>query len=217
MVYNKRKKLIIGVCTRGSDLYYKLINWFIPYINQPKMPTEILLQPSPHSASYGQGRLFDAAIDHGADYILIIDSDIGPVDGCVERMMSHDKDIMLAPIWFFNDDQRDVHLNVILPGSSSRLHTKRKGLERIEGASFGLMLVKVEALKKFRAAGESFIDWSPLIDPRYKTAGLSDTIFFAKAKKLGVEAWVDWDITGVVHCRQVELCDETIKNIRENL
>jgi len=215
MPYNKRKKLIIGVCTRGNDLYYKLIDWFIPYINQPKMATEILLQPSPHSASYGQGRLFETAIDHGADYILVIDSDIGPVDGCVERMMSHDKDIVLAPIWFYDDAQRDVHLNVILP-NMSRLHTKRKGLERIDGASFGLMLVKVAALRKFREAGESFTEWSPLIDPRYKTAGLSDTMFFAKAKKLGIEAWVDWDITGVVHCRLVELCDKTIANIREN-
>jgi len=216
MDYNERKKLIIGVCTRGNDLYYRLVDWFIPYVNQPKMPTEILLKSSPYSAAVGQGMIMEAAVAKGADYLLMLDSDIGPTDGCLEQLMSHDKDIILAPIWFFDEAKKDIHINVILPHSASRLHTKGKGLERIVSGSFGLMLVKVSALKKFKDAGESFVEWSPFIDVAYKKAGLSDNIFFAKADKLGIEAWVDWDIDGITHYRLVELCDETVKNIRES-
>ena len=190
----------------------------IPYIHAPKIPTEIAIQPAPFSAIWGQNKLCEYAIKKDPDYLMLLDSDISPVPGCLEKMIADDKDIITAPIWFFDINHFDIHLNVSLNGSlavDDRLRTRRQGLERIESASFGALLIKQAVLRKFRDAKESLIDWSPLIDPFYQDT-FGDSIFFAKAKALGFEAYVDWDIKDIIHSRIVELCDETINNIRSH-
>ena len=209
-------KLMIGICTRGNDLYYKLFDWLMPYINQPKIPTEIVLQLSPYAASYGQKRLFNYAVERDVDYLLMVDSDIGPPVDCLTQMLFHKKDIITIPIWHCDDLRHDIHYNVSRVGDTdvgSRLYSRGSGLERIKSASFGILLINRNVLRKFVEKGESFVEWSPLIEEKYKQQQ-TDMIFFLKADKLGIESYVDWDVTGAIHSRVVELCDKTIENIR---
>jgi hypothetical protein len=208
--------ITIGIATRGKDIYYKTITWLLEYSMYPEQ-IQVYIQPSPYSAAYGQENLFKETAKNNSTHLLVIDADVEPPRGCVEKLYAHNKDVVVAPIWFHDHINRDTHLNISYTGGidlDARVRTpKESGLEEIKAAAFGVMMVSRRVIDEFMRRGESFTEWSQLIDPVYKKA-FSDNVFFAKLRAFGFKAYVDWDCKGSVHHTNVPLCDETINKIK---
>jgi len=213
------KKIIVGICTRGNDLYYETIKWLMTQVYIEGAITEVVFQPSPYSAAYGQEKLFKYANEKKADYLLIVDADVCPPDGCLQKMIDADKDIVVAPAWFYDHKNDDIHLNISYTGSikvQERVYqNKLQGLEEIKAASFAVMLVKKRVIDKFVKSKELFTEWSSMLPKEYKKA-FSDNIFFAKARKFGFKAYVLWEATGAIHYRMVKLCNKTLARLMKN-
>jgi hypothetical protein len=208
-------KVLIGLATRGNDIHPALVEWMLWEIGKSKYSVQLSMIISPHSAANGQQQVFEIAWEHGYDYVLIVDSDIIPPKGAVDKMVEDAKDILLAPIWFYDGHTKDIHLNVNFTGLgfSSRVYTpKATGIEKIKTASFGCIMVSRKVLQTFMEKGEKFTFTSPMLDQFTTYNHNSDSIFFKKAEIFGYEAWVDWSIQPTVHTRPVDLCNETLVN-----
>lgn len=208
-------KITIGITSRGADIYYKLVDWLV-YYNQCRpieWDLEIAVHMSPYSADAGQQKVFDSAVNNNSDYLFIVDADVCPPKGCIEKMIERGKDIILAPVWHFDNSLKDIHLGIANePTLKKRIYSPSVGLQQIFGGGFGAMLVSKKVLNSFNNNKESFTKWSSILPEDSKDLA-SDNIFFQKCQKLGLEVFVDWDIKKVSHYRPVELCQETVDNL----
>lgn len=199
------KHILIGIATRGCDMYYKLAGWLLDQSFKENVVMEVMFAQSNASASYSQNLLFDAVAKGKWDYLLMIDSDICPPIDIIDRMIEDDKDMVKAPVWHFCPHLREIHVDITKEEDKTR-RTKVKlgGLERILTTSFSCLMIKRHVLEGFLDRSEDYTTYSPLLPEAYKGTQ-SDTIFFAKAKRLGYEVWVDWGLKDTIHYRQVEL------------
>jgi hypothetical protein len=205
-------KITIGIASRGADIYYKLVDWLV-YYNQCRpieWDMEISIHMSPYSAESGQEKIFNAALLNNSDYLFIVDADVAPPRGCIEKMISHNKDIVIAPIWTFDGSSQDIHLGISTePSLKKRIYKRAAGLQRIYGGCFGAMLVSKNVLNKFKDS--TFFKWDNTLSDEYKELP-SDNIFFLKCLKRNIEIYADWNIEPVSHFRHVNLCQETMNN-----
>lgn len=208
-------KITVCMATRGSDIYYKVVDWLLAYTqNRPSdWDLKVMLCMSPYSAAEGQEKLFVDALNNGSDYLFIMDSDVCPPIGCIEHMISDDKDVVIAPVWSYDSGQFDIHLMVCKePTLKIRTYKMGVGIEEICGGGFGSVLIKRHVLQEFANRREPFMMRSNLLGIEQFDL-MPDNIFFSKCRKLGFKIWVDWDIKPTYHYRYVELCDNTIDNI----
>lgn len=206
------KKVLIGIATRGCDMYYKLAGWLLNQQHKEGLQLEVLFAQSNSSASYSQNLLFKAVAEGDWDYLLMLDSDICPPDDAIERMLEADKDMVKAPVWHFSPHTREIHVDITKANDTvvrRVCDTPAKGLEKIVTTSFSCLLIKKEVLKGYMDKGEDFTTWSSILPEAFKDIQ-SDTIFFAKARVLGYEIWVDWSITDTIHYKYVELSNHSL-------
>ena len=152
-------------------------------------------------------------------HLLLVDSDVVPEQDTLQKLLSRDKPIVIAPVWFADDDA--VFYGAYHKWSSSKeeeQNEKRmvpctKGLERIVSGGFGCMLVCKDVANTFTKSQESFVQWSPLL-PKHMKERASDNIFWAKCTNLGIEAYIDWSIE-TTHYRVVGLSNNLVNNLRK--
>ena len=210
------KKVLIGIATRGNDIYYKLCGWLLNQKESRLDCIDVLFARCHTGAAFAQNLIFKKTVEYDYDYLFMIDSDICPPDDIIDRLIEHDKDIIKAPVWHYDPASLEIHLDVTKQGDIIRRHMcATVGVERILTSSFSCLLVKKCVLRRFVETGEDFTIWSPLIKDFYKDLQ-SDTIFYAKTKALGFETWVDWGIRDIVHHRIVELGSPTLDKYMVN-
>mgnify|MGYP001192829112 CR=1 FL=1 len=200
-------RVMFAIPTRGNDIYWQLAVYLF---QQSKIFKEIGLLFGLSGWQAASQHLFNSASVVDADFFQFLDSDIGPHHETTLQLMSHDLDMVTAPVWHYSPVDNDIHLNVHRKTTSGRVHTPGTGLEPIASSSLACLLVKRRVFDVFLEAGESFCSWSPLIDKELDSTP-TDVIFFAKAKKLGLQLWVDWDVTFPVHHKYVGLCQDSIE------
>lgn len=207
-------KVNIGMSSRGNDLNSDLVKWIILQRNNTDMYTRVYISKCNTSAVKAQSGLFkDMYANPNFDCALFLDTDIVPPVDVIKKLISTGKDVVTAPIWCFDDYNRDIHLNVHYTFNNSmqdRVYkAKESGIEQIESSSFSCLLVRKSVFDKFYSVSEDPILWSPMIDKRWQGME-NDMIFFQKLKKFGIPAYVCWDAKGGQHHRHVTLCDEVL-------
>jgi hypothetical protein len=200
--------------TRGNDLNNELVKWLLKITNEKKHNINVQLSKCATSARIAQSNLIRTIQGIPEyDYALFLDTDITPPTNIFETLIPLDKDIVTAPIWFFDENTSSIHLNVHYTTHAEYLdriyYPKASGVEEIIGSSFGCLLVKKRVLDKFKEVGEDPVVWSSLIDNCWRT-GENDNVFFAKAGKLGFKSYVCWDARGGTHRRVVNLNDKVL-------
>jgi hypothetical protein len=176
---------------------------------------------APYSATDGQEKLFNTFADSDFDYLLVVDADVVPPLDAASRLLAHDKQIVIAPIWFYDDaagtisygayprwaqtEEEEPTLKIRVP--------RTEGLQRIVSGGFGCMLVRKDAIKSFRDKGMSFVKWDESLPEHLKTR-TSDNIFWAKCTILGIEAYIDWSIE-TTHFKTVGLSNNLVNNLRQ--
>ena len=208
-------KIVIALATRGSDLYYKLIEFILAQTK--KYDIEVTFDVCGYSAEISQRMMFLRLIDMKFDYCLLVDTDVAPPLNTLDKLLAAKKDIITAPVWHFDPWSQDVHLNVAKgegpDGFIRQYEQPVSGIEEVSTASYACVLFSRKIFDRFRDTGESFVEWSPLIDQGY-LGRPTDNILYAKVRKLGFPVFVDWSIKGAIHNRLVMLDDLTIENIQ---
>lgn len=203
-------KVCIGMSTRGNDLNSDLVRWMIVQSRRTDIDICVKTSRCNVSARKAQNGLFRIARETNADYYLFLDTDIVPIDNVIDVLLEADEDVVTAPIWHYDDIIHDIHLNVHYksgPTEIERIYTpKISGTELIQSSSFSCLMLRKCVLDKLVELKESPVEWSPLIDIKWKEAE-NDNIFFAKLKALNIPAYVCWDAKGGIHRRTIDLCD----------
>lgn len=206
--------LVIGIPTRGSDISSGLFTFILNIIMQkPSSNLCVLLGESSVSAVLAVGKLWEMLKDilGTFDYYMQIDSDVVPPLTAIDSMIAKDKDIVVAPIWHYDSISKDIHINIHLDNLEHRFYGLRSGgCERIYASSLGCVLMKHKVVETFIKSKEDPIGWSSLLGEYTGKHIHNDNIFFAKANKLGLETWVDWDVKNVIHKRGIELSTEVL-------
>lgn len=205
-----KPNIIIAFPTRGNDIGSGLVSWLLYHTDH-----YVLMSKSPLSARIAQEELFRRVATDACkcDYAFFLDTDIVPERDAIVKMVAHNKDIITAPVWHYDENTKDIHIGVHYDFEYKRHHLLKTGVEQIKAASFSATLVSRKVLDTFMNAKESPVRWSPLLDEEHKeTAPHNDNIFYLKAYRLGLEAWIDWDIK-IEHNRRVTLSSEVINNL----
>jgi len=205
-------KLTIGIPTRG-EINGRLAMWLA---KQSKMfditPIVGFCKTDDYHAYV---KVFNAAFKSDCDYFILIQDDIIPYDGVIEGLVSPKKDVVIAPVWHFDGQRKDIHLGVHFgefkqPEQGFRLYRTRKGVERCSSGGFGCVCISRKVIDKFNNSREN-----PLTVSNYVRGFVGqelDNIFFEKLKLLGLEVWVNWDIDKLIHNRYIALDTEVLEN-----
>ena len=210
-------KILIGVPTRGRDIYYNTVKFLLAQVTSVSHKVNVIFSRCNVSAEWAQRELFEFMSRSDYDYFLYLDSDVGPQKNTLVRLMSADKDIISAPVWFYDAKNYDIHLGIQMGlDTNDRLYKAngREGLQKVGFPGLACTLFKKRVFTRFKDVGEEFFSWSPLIDEKYRSH-TTDNILYEKARKLGFDLWVDWDIKDTMHCRDVEMSTNTLENFLE--
>lgn len=201
--------VFLGMHTRGNDLYWRTVLYVIA---QTFIFKRISLAFSVSTWTVATKKLFDHFLNTKAEFLQLIDSDVCPPEETTAKLASHDADIVTAPVWMYEPNNNNIHLNVTkdIDHDVRMYEAGDGGLEEIENASFSAMLIRRNVLQGFVDAGESYAEWSPLIGDHIKPH-THDLVFCQKARALGFKLYVDWDIKPATHHKHVEVCDETLE------
>jgi hypothetical protein len=180
-------KVVIGVATAGfirdSSFVEELVSLHKP------TGTEIVFV---HGQSPAQARnmAIRRAAQINATHILFIDDDIKPPKDGLQRLLSHNKDVVTGLYLM----KKWPHQPVIFDGSDvpgnvrwHMLEDGEQGLIPIKNCGFGFVLIKTEVLKKLKDP------WVTLGDPSPES-WCDDVPFFNKIVAAGYEMFCDLDI-----------------------
>ena len=138
--------------------------------------------------------LVHTAVVEKCDYILFIDADMRFPKNTLERLLSHNKDIigvnattrMMPP----KPTARNIQINE--DGSVDWLEifsNKEKGIGKVDAIGCGVMLIKTSCLKDIP---QPYFYFEQLL--KGKLLG-EDIYFCIKAKDAGIDTWVDHDLS----------------------
>jgi predicted glycosyltransferase involved in capsule biosynthesis len=214
-------RIAIAIATRGNDIYAKLLNFICEHVKHYRYNCEVITSTSGFSAEIAQNTLFNYIYTLNVDYVLLVDSDVCPPMDALEKLLLAKADIITAPVWHYCPQTNDIHLNIhyrmIGDDNFERIYQAREsGVEEIISTSFACLLLSKKVFDTFNRVGESLVKWSPLLDDSWKGKA-SDNIFCMKARKLGFQLHVCWDIKGAIHHRTIEICDQTINHLQQNI
>jgi hypothetical protein len=203
-------KIAIGIVSRGNDINYKLAQFLFNLKDDKEYEYKVLLYKSPYSAQKGQEALFKLMEDIDFDYAFITDTDVSCEDGVIKKLVEVGKDVVVGPVWHFDELHSDLHLNVHYEGfegnglESRVRYPKSSGIEKIISSSFACLLISKKVFDIFKKANIKYTeDESP---------HQSDNILFRKFYDLGIDVYVRWDIN-TIHYRNIELSNDTVNKI----
>jgi hypothetical protein len=195
-------KIIIGIVSRGNDINSFLVKFISLISKDCKHDYSVIINKSPHSAQKGQEALFKSLESIDFDYAFITDSDVSCDIDTIDKLMEAKKDVVVAPVWHYDESSDDVHLNIHRvgfenDGLNSRVYYPREsGVEQIISSSFACMLLSKRVFNTFKEFNKSYTEEN--------SQRQSDNVFFNNLSTLGIGAWVRWDIK-TVHHRMVSL------------
>ncbi len=152
----------------------------------------------------GRQSLVDAAIEGDATHLLFIDSDMTFPPFLARRLLAHDKDVV-----GMNCPTRGFPCNPTARGFRQEpiYSVGKQGLEKVWRLGTGVMLIKVEALKKLPR---------PMFTPYWNEGNDSyvgeDWAFAEELEKAGIDIWVDHALsTAIGHIGQYTYTHEDIE------
>lgn len=143
-------------------------------------------------------KLAEVALDEGCDYILWVDADMRFPKDTLERLLSHDKDIVGVNATTRTIPVKATAKNLLVDIEKKEnqwisVSSKGKtGLEQVTSIGCGVMLVK---RKVFENTPKPWF-WFEKI-PGDKLLG-EDVYFCIKAHDAGFETWVDHDLSNAI-------------------
>lgn len=140
-----------------------------------------------YATDYARNKLVRAALDGDFSHLLFIDDDMSFPPNVPERLVAHAVDVVAA-----NYTKRQLPALPVAQAKGRYLFSKGKtGLEEVDHAGTGMMMIRVELFKK--------LPW-----PWFKTSLreeatdpiVSDDVHFCRlAREHGYKIWVDHDLS----------------------
>ena len=151
--------------------------------------------------------MVQTAFEHGADYLLTLDSDMVFPPATLQRLLSHEKDIVCA-----DAVRRREPIETVLIGMDGQKikHDPKAGakdpLIEVKGGSNAVALMKMDVFKKIKPPHY-------LVEYKEKTQEfLSEDFYFTnKARQAGIKFWCDPHLSnfiGHIGCKAYYLKDQ---------
>jgi len=197
---NKHPKIFIGLPTMGSIhtfLLVSLMTWFTQSVNSKDK--DILVYPSYRIRGHDKARnhIVDEFLKTDATHLFFIDADTIPPLNALDKLLSHDKDIVsgITPI-IQHDPLRANDSNGFYKKwncvDMNDEHVKpNSGLVRVKGAGGSCILIKRSVFEKLDEPYYKFLEE----DETGKKVEISEDIYFIMmAMSKGIEAYCDTSV-----------------------
>ncbi len=205
-----KKKVTFAYCSRGNDVFPGLVTYLL---QQHHVFESMSLVSATQDYRPSTDFLFELVNKTNYEFVHLLEPNVAPRKDTTVRLMTHDVDIVSCPVWFYDDGTNSIHLNYHTDEECLREYTPKDpsaGLERIFASSFGCVVIKKRVIDTFFQTSEKFGTWSNLIDEKFQEAS-PDTIFFAKAKAFGFDAYLDWSCEFATHHKHLSLNARTVE------
>lgn len=205
-----RKKVTFAIQSLGNDIYHKLLIYLLQQQRAFK-GFNLALVMNPYRDSIEN--LFRVVEGTNFDFAHFLGPNVAPIKETTIRLMSHDLDIVCAPLYVFDTGTKNIFVGM---NKTEAVETEFRpkmaetGLEKVYAGMLKCCLVKRRVIDMFRQVKESYTQWSPLLHEKFR-AGTPDIIFFAKANALGFDVWMDWGCETPEHSQLVQLDAEAIE------
>ena len=137
--------------------------------------------------------VIEKALKMGVKWLMFIDSDVFLPRDAVNRLMSHDVDIVSGVYWMKTDPPQPVIYETIGNGPIWEIKPQET-LKEIGGAGLGCCLINMKVFEKFKEANIKLMDqdWEHVVNgKRVQVSVGEDHYFFEKARELGFKVWCD--------------------------
>lgn len=208
------RKNVIYFCipTRGDDIYWGQVTFLL---RQFAIFRNASLFYGVNGHVCAIENMLQGLTKRGFDYAWFMDADIGPDTLTPLRLIARQKDVVHAPVWMYDPNQNDIHLNSHTERDGELLPRKHiapqhGGIQKIVSASMASCLISRPVIQAFADNDEPFTRWTPFLSKDFKNMP-ADVIFWAKVEKFGFEQYIDWDAGYSVHHRLVELCPDSME------
>lgn len=205
-------RILIAVPT-GRDIHFGLATFLAAESKKPDVG--IFIGKAYGIEGTGFKKVFDEIAIQKADFSIIIQADIEPPKGMIEKLVSCDLPVVVPPIIMYEPLKYsgDLMWNAQTAGNGQehRRYNRGHGIERIAHSSSSCICIRKDVLEVFEKAGEHLIQPSGIAITPWPEP---DQTFFAKLMVLGIPAYCNWGIQGVIHHHNVELCDIVLERWR---
>ena len=199
----------LAYTSRGNDVF-----WGMPLyiLNQREIFGNLKLFVGVYLWGTPIEKLLTDCLSVQWDFLHLMDSDVFPDNGTTKALISNDLDICASPVWMYDPSTNDLHLNAIRT-QGTREYRLGKGIEKVFNTSFGSVLIRRRVLDAFVMAKEKFTEPSPLIS-EFQGYELfpPDSVFFAKAAKLGFPVHIDWTCPFATHHKYAQFNTPFVMN-----
>lgn len=179
--------ILIGSPVYSGSIYVETVGSLLAAVHHlgvkcPQHKIDIRFRVRTFS-TYAAERISEAAVG-GYDYLLFWGDDMLPPPNTIERLLSHDKDVVACavfartepfPFYAYDDNYNTFHVK--------RLGT---GLQRCRAAGTGVMLIKTAVFKKMN---KPWWEW-----PNDPSTDIDIEWCKRAEKEAGAEIWVDTDL-----------------------
>jgi hypothetical protein len=192
-------------------------NWIHKFVTRKLI--EIFVAPGEHKLIYDdtsdkptdncRNQIVKRFLEHDADYLLFLDADNPPMKSPLE-LVGLDKDILAlpTPIWYSkvaekNKGERPIVWNCfdfVDTTGGWREHVPKEGLQEIDAAGTGCMIIARRVLERVRPA--FYREWTK--DGTVSVG--SDLLFCKRAKEAGFRCWAHYDYPAM-HFKERELVE----------
>ena len=151
--------------------------------------------PSKNYASL-RTEVVDKVLELNSKWLFFIDSDVFIPEDCINRLMSHNKDIVTGIYWMKTQPPQPVLYKEIGDGPMWEIEPTDE-LQEVGGSGLGCCLIKMDVFRKMKEKGIDFFqqDWMHEKNGRRIQVSIGeDHWFFEKAKELGYKVWADTNV-----------------------
>lgn len=120
-------------------------------------------------------------------HLLFVDSDMKFPMNTIHRLLAHDKDFVAANCTTRREPVQAVAHDL---AGERLLSVGKKGLQEVQHVGLAVALLRLEPLKRLRPP-LFLMDWVPDL----KTYSGEDVYFTQKLRELGMQIWVDHDLS----------------------
>ena len=148
------------------------------------------------------------ALENNSKWLMFVDSDVFIPEDCINRLMSHNKDIVTGVYWMKTQPPQPVIYKSIGDGPIWEIEPTEE-LQEVGGAGLGCCLIRTDVFRKFIENGVDLFqqDWLQERDGRRIQVSIGeDHWFFEKARELGYKVWADTNVL----CDHYDLASDTM-------
>lgn len=195
-------KIYIAVPTSDGSIYFELSLRLAKWNYQKDIRTTVVYHPFLSPVDHARNTIVKNFLETNCTHLMMVDDDIVPPEEAVEKLLSHDKDIVAAACPLISPDKTGKLVTSInaynLDEDDMYSGVELTGIQKVDAVGTGCIMIKRKVLERLKV---------PPFITEYTSNGIKyrgeDINFCYQASLIGYDTYVDFDLK----CKHIKQCN----------